>query len=191
MKDFYIIGGINGSGKTSISTRALELGAKFNLVHAGRHFAQVMNSRGLNVNLDTIRLFESKDAYTDIQIEVFRKVLQESESLSRQKALVDSHYAMRMKFGYVEGFPKEFLEMLRPKALFLVEASPQEIRSRWELDKTRRRGYDFEQNVEEMLQKEREYAQTCSKQSGAPLHIILNENGKLEEATREFIKNLK
>lgn len=191
MKDFYIIGGINGSGKTSISTRALELGADFNLVHAGRHFAQVMNSRGLNVNLDTIRLFESKDAYIDIQLEVFRNVLQESESLSRQKALVDSHYAMRMKFGYVEGFPKEVLGMLRPKALFLVEASPREIRSRRELDKTRRRGYDFEQDVEEMLQKEREYAQICSEHSGAPLHIVLNENGKLEKAAREFIKNLK
>ncbi len=191
MKDFYVSGGINGVGKSSVTMRALEIGGNFELVHLGKYFEDIMKTRGIKVNLDTIRLFEDEKSYKEIQTEVFLKAVEDSDKSSKSKIVIDSHYAMRMKFGYIKGFPESVLGMMNPKALFLIEASLDEIKYRREIDKSRRRDYSFEQNIEEMLKKEREYAQICSSYCGAPLHIIRNENGKLEETAREFIKKLK
>jgi adenylate kinase len=88
------------------------------------------------------------------------------------------------------GMPRHVMELLAPKLFVLVEARPSEISSRRMKDSTRRRDDATDEAVKEELLFSRFMGSACAVLTGAPVKIVMNSEGKAEEAAREILKTL-
>jgi adenylate kinase len=74
--------------------------------------------------------------------------------------------------------------------LVLVEARPKEVSSRRKKDVGRKRDEAVEDRVEEELLFSRLMAGACAVLASAPVKIVINAEGKQEEAAREVLSAL-
>ena len=186
MIEFYIVGGINGAGKTSVIKSSENYDPKYKVAKFGSLMLDIATGLGYNVERDTLRRLDETRNFL-LQRKTFEKI----SRMKRGKIILDTHYAMLNEFGYMPGIPTYAIEMLKPKKLILIEAEIEEIIQRRFSDSTRMRGYEFERRIEEHLFMERIFATICSQFSGASLKIIKNSKDELEKAGQELAETLK
>src|SRR6202022_3242294 len=97
---------------------------------------------------------------------------------------VDTHLFIRTPEGFWPGLPFDVIRALKPTHLILVEAKPEEILSRRTSDKTRYRDVITRDEVEDELVLARNLLSTASLVSGAPMLMVMNEEGKVDEAAQ-------
>jgi adenylate kinase len=84
------------------------------------------------------------------------------------------------------------LEILKPWAFFCVEAKPEEIIARRQLDKNRPlRTVETSESIHEHVSINRSYCAAYSAQSGALLRFIQNNTGEFERGVDEFAETLR
>lgn len=179
-----IVVGIPGVGKTTVITRAVEM----------------LNTQGLNARLvvfGTVMFEEAmkmgvkhRDEMRRLSVEEQRR-LQENAAVKIAKMkddviIIDTHLFISTKEGYYPGLPLHLLNLLKPTNLILVAAEPREILSRRMNDKSRQRDLVDEVEIAHELEIARIMLASCSILTGAPFAIVMNREGRVDEASHEL-----
>ena len=104
--------------------------------------------------------------------------------------LVDTHLFINTSEGYYPGLPMRLLNIMKPTNLVMIAAEPQEIADRRKADQTRQRDIISADNVQKELDISRVMVASCSILTGAPFAIIMNSDGKVDEAAANIAKML-
>jgi adenylate kinase len=104
--------------------------------------------------------------------------------------LVDTHLFINTSEGYYPGLPMRLLNIMKPTNLVMVAAEPQEIVDRRKADPTRQRDIISTENIQKELDISRVMVASCSILTGAPFAIIMNNDGKEDEAAANIAKVL-
>jgi len=110
-----------------------------------------------------------------------------SEKLSKEtgKVILDTHCSVNTPGGYYPGLPFDFLKGINVDALVLVTADPEEVAKRRAADPSRKRDAD-DIALHDNLNKS--FLTAYSAFTGAPAIVIMNRQGKLEDAVAELQK---
>ncbi|MGC8644768.1 MAG: adenylate kinase [Thermoplasmata archaeon] len=172
-----VIGGIPGVGKTTV-LNGLKL-AGIRVENYGDIMLSEARDRGLVSTRDEIRKL-SVQLQKEIQVMAARKL----SSLS--SVVIDTHFSVMTNSGYLPGLPYSILSILSPDLLISIEADPLEVFERRRKDSERNRDRDTLEKIRQHLEANRSYGFSYSALTGAPLLIVVNEDGKAEEATRRI-----
>jgi len=182
-----IIVGIPGVGKTTVITRAAELlnqRRKTTVVVFGTVMFEEARKMGL----------KSRDEMRRMPVEDQRR-LQEmaAQRIAEMKddiVLVDTHLFINTGEGYYPGLPMRLLNIMKPTNMVMVAADAQEIADRRRTDQTRQRDIASADNIQKELDISRVMVASCSILTGAPFAIIMNSDGKIDEAASNIAKML-
>jgi adenylate kinase len=192
MNKTIIVTGIPGTGKTTVCNVVAKLaknaGLEVNVINYGTVMVEVLRKHEKAMERDTMRK-------TDINFQ--RKLQGESAGAVLEKArrlsgitIIDTHMSIKTLEGYLPGLPFHVLQLLKPEMLVVVEAPPNEISSRRTKDTTRKRDEAVEEIVEEELLFSRLMAGACAVLTGSPVKIVINGEGKQEEAATKILNAL-
>ncbi|MGA2665694.1 MAG: adenylate kinase [Nitrososphaerales archaeon] len=137
-----------------------------------------------------LRWVEHRDEMRKLPVEK-QKRLQKVAALKISRGrgrvvFVDTHLFVRTPEGFWPGLPLAVIQALKPTHLLLVEASPEEIISRRENDKTRYRDKVSREDVSAELALARTLLSAASLVSGAPISFIQNGEGRSDEAAEQI-----
>jgi adenylate kinase len=192
MNRTVIVTGIPGSGKTTVCSRVEKLaknaGVEVNVINYGTVMMRLLQKHGRGMERDEMRR-DNLDTQRKLQKEVAGIIAEKMTQLSGLM-IVDTHMSIKTPAGYLPGLPSHNLSVLKPDLLVLVEAEPREISRRRMKDATRKRDVAVEEAVREELLFSRFMAGASAVLAGAPVKIVVNAEGKQEEAAREIFEAL-
>jgi len=182
-----IIVGIPGVGKTTVITRAAELlnqKRKTIVVVFGTVMFEEAKKMGL----------KSRDEMRRMPVEDQRRLQEMADQrIADMKdgiVLIDTHLFINTSEGYYPGLPMRLLNIMKPTNLVMVAADAQEIADRRMTDQTRQRDIASAENIQKELDISRVMVASCSILTGAPFAIIMNSDGKIDEAASNIAKML-
>jgi adenylate kinase len=183
-----VIVGIPGVGKTTVISRAAEL------LNQKRKATVVVFGTLMFEEAKVKMGVKHRDEMRGMPVEEQRR-LQEmaAQRIAEMKddiVLVDTHLFINTSEGYYPGLPMRLLNIMKPTNLVMVAAEPQEIADRRKADQTRQRDIISAENVQKELDISRVMVASCSILTGAPFAIIMNSDGKVEEAAANIAKML-
>ncbi|MCL4412606.1 MAG: adenylate kinase [Candidatus Thermoplasmatota archaeon] len=173
-----IIGGIPGVGKTTVLEELLKDG--FRVENYGDAMLKEAIARDYAKSRDELR-----------KLPVVKQ--QEIQALAAEKlaqfkdVIIDTHFSVNTKGGYLPGLPVNVLDTLHPDLFISIEADPLEIFERRKNDPRRNRDKDSLERIRSHMEANREYGITYSAMTGSPLLVVMNENGKVKEASLKII----
>ena len=192
MNRTVIVTGIPGSGKTTVCSRveklAKDAGVEVNLINYGTVMMRLLQKHGRGMERDEMRR-DNLDTQRKLQKEVAGIIVEKMTQLSGL-TIVDTHMSIKTPAGYLPGLPSHNLSVLKPDILVLVEAEPREISRRRMKDATRKRDVAVEEAVKEELLFSRFMAGASAVLAGAPVKIVVNAEGRQEEAAEEIFDAL-
>lgn len=182
-----IIVGIPGVGKTTVITRAAELLSK-------KRNATVVTYGTLMFEEAQKQGVKDRDEMRRLPVEKQRQ-LQESAArrISEMKndiVIVDTHLFISTNEGYYPGLPMRLLSIMDPTNLIMVAADPVQIAERRKNDPTRKRDEASAEAIKNDLDFSKMMLASCSVLTGAPFAIVLNDDGKVDEAAEGIAKIL-
>ena len=86
------------------------------------------------------------------------------------------------------GLPNQVIQIIQPTHFIAISARPEEIYNRRMKDETRNRDKISIESIKKELAIQDSMLSTCSVLSGSPMKVILNNEGKIEEAANNVIK---
>ena len=192
MDKTVIVTGIPGTGKTTVCNfvekLARDLGVKTSVINYGTVMLEILRKQRITMERDSMRK-DNVATQRRLQREVAETVAEKIKHLSGLK-IIDTHMAIKTPEGYLPGLPSRNLELLKPELLVLVEAQPKEISSRRTKDANRKRDIAIEDTVKEELLFSRLMAGACAVYTSAPVKIVINSEGKQEEAAKDILRAL-
>jgi adenylate kinase len=187
-----IVTGIPGTGKTTVCNfvekLARDLGVKTSVINYGTVMLEILRKQRITMERDSMRK-DNVATQRRLQREVAETVAEKIRHLSGLK-IIDTHMAIKTPGGYLPGLPSRNLELLKPELLVLVEAQPKEISLRRTKDANRKRDTALEDTVKEELLFSRLMAGACAVYTSVPVKIVINSEGRQEEAARDILKAL-
>ncbi len=191
MKQVVVVTGIPGSGKTTICNLAKEIaekqkGKSIAIINFGTVMVELLEKRGEAMHRDFLRK-------SDLGFQ--RKLQREAaETISRRISnsegivIIDTHMSVKTSKGFLPGLPQHVLEALNPTLFVLVEAPAEQILSRRMKDVSRLRDKVVEEDIRQELLFSRLMAGSCAVLTGAPVKIVINEQGKQKEAALKLLE---
>jgi len=187
-----VVTGIPGTGKTTVCSLverfAEKAGVEVKVINYGTIMVETLGKYEKEMERDALRKTDI-DFQHRVQEEAAEVVLERVKGLGGIK-IIDTHMSIRTNEGYLPGLPFHVLQLLKPEMFVLVEAKLEEISSRRMRDTDRKRDEAVEEAVKEELLISRLMAGACAVLTGAPIKIVINTQGKQEEAAREILKAL-
>jgi adenylate kinase len=182
-----IIVGIPGVGKTTVIARAAEMLSqkrKTTLVTYGTLMFEEAQKMGV----------KSRDEMRKLPVGEQRR-LQETAArriadMKDDVVIVDTHLFISTGEGYYPGLPMRLLTIMNPTNLIMVAADPQEIVDRRKNDPTRVRDEASVEAIRDDLDFSKMMLASCSVLTGAPFALVLNGNGKADDAAAGIAKVL-
>ena len=181
-----VIVGIPGVGKTSLVTRIVELlnGDKQRAsVHS---YGSVMMNEAENNNIsdrDNLRHLPVSQ-----QKELQKQAAKKISELTDDVIFIDTHAFISTKEGFYPGLPNHVIQVLEPTHLIAISARPEEIYNRRMKDDTRNRDKISIEAIKKELAVQDAMLSSCSVLSGSPMKVILNNEGKIDEAAQNVIE---
>lgn len=192
MNKIIIVTGIPGTGKTTVCNVVEKLaekaGVEINVINYGTFMVEKLQKYKRDLERDAIRKADL-DFQRKLQKEVAEVVSEKIRQLNGI-TIIDTHMSIKTFEGYLPGLPFHVLQLLKPEMFVLIEAKPSEISSRRMKDITRKRDEAVEEAVKQELLFSRLMAGACAVLTGAPVKIVINAEGKKEEAAKEVLKAL-
>ena len=173
-----IIGGIPGVGKTTV-LEALKTETNLGIVNFG---TLMLERSGLR----------DRDELREIPLEK-QRVLQSETALRIERlgrVLVDTHYSIKTRAGYLPGIPPWVLEVMHVDKIIVIEADAREIENRRAKDGSRMRNVETLEEIEKHQSMNRSFAVVLSQLKGAALSIVKNRAGGAEECAVQIKKIL-
>lgn len=182
-----IIVGIPGVGKTTVITRAAEILSqkrRATIVTYGTLMFEEAQKMGV----------KNRDEMRRLPVERQRR-LQESAAkriaeMDDDVVIVDTHLFISTGEGYYPGLPMRLLTIMNPTNLVMIAADPQEIADRRKNDATRQRDETSPQAIKNDLDISKMMLASCSILTGAPFAIVLNGDGKVDDAAERIARML-
>ncbi|HVZ62470.1 MAG TPA: adenylate kinase [Candidatus Nitrosotalea sp.] len=180
-----IIVGIPGVGKTTVVSRVVELLKEKNIRVSVSIFGTVMfdeaKKKGVQ-NRDDLRKLSVKQ-----QKELQSMAAKTIASIDDDVIIVDTHAFISTKEGFYPGLPHNVLEILNPDSFIMITARPEEIYNRRMTDTTRTRDIVSIDAIKKELDVTSAMLSTCSILCGSPIKMVLNTEGKVDEAARGIL----
>ena len=183
-----IIVGISGVGKTSIVSKVLEILKAKKISASVSIFGTVMfeeaKKKGIK-NRDELRklsVLEQKE----LQSTAAKKIA----SITDDDVIVDTHAFISTKEGFYPGLPHNVLEILMPDIFIMITARPEEIYNRRMKDTTRDRDIVSIDAIKKELDVTSAMLATCSILCGSPIKMVLNSEGKVDEAAKTIVNGI-
>jgi adenylate kinase len=180
-----IIVGIPGVGKTTVVSRVVELLKKKNVQVSVSIFGTVMfdeaKKKGMK-NRDDLRKLSVKE-----QKELQSMAARTIASIKDDVVIVDTHAFISTQEGFYPGLPHNVLEILNPDSFIMISARPEEIYNRRMTDKTRTRDIVSIDTIKKELDVTSAMLSTCSILCGSPIKMVLNTEGKVDEAAQGIL----
>ena len=180
-----IIVGIPGVGKTTVVSRVVELLKEKSIKVSVSIFGTVMfdeaKKKGVQ-NRDDLRKLSVKE-----QKELQSMAARTISSISDDVIIVDTHAFISTKEGFYPGLPHNVLEILNPDSFIMITARPEEIYNRRMTDTTRTRDIVSIDAIKKELDVTSAMLSTCSILCGSPIKMVLNTEGKVDEAARGIL----
>ena len=101
---------------------------------------------------------------------------------------IDTHAFISTNEGFYPGLPNHVIQIIQPTHFIAISARPEEIYNRRMKDETRNRDKVSIESIKKELAIQDSMLSTCSVLSGSPMKVILNNEGKIEEAANNVIK---
>ena len=182
-----IIVGIPGVGKTTVITRAAEILSQ-------RRRATIVTYGTLMFEEAQKMGVKNRDEMRKLPVEQQRR-LQESAAkriseMDDDVVIVDTHLFISTGEGYYPGLPMRLLTIMNPTNLVMVAADPQEIANRRKNDPTRQRDEASPQAIKNDLDISKMMLASCSILTGAPFAVVLNGDGKVDDAAEGIARML-
>ena len=178
-----VVTGIPGVGKTTVMKNAAE-GMDIKFVTFGTIMSEMAIETGLVQNRDEMRKL-TLEQQKDLQIKSAEKIA------SMGNVILDTHCTIKTPKGYLPGLPEWVIKKLKPTAIVVVEADPEEIYNRRAGDKTRNRDPDTKEQIDEHQMMNRAAAMTYATLSGSTVKIVFNHDNAIDEAVRQASPVLK
>jgi len=172
-----VVTGIPGVGKTTVMKQAAE-GIDIEFVTFGSVMIDIAKEMGLVKDRDEMRKL-TLEQQKDLQIRSAEKVA------SMGDVILDTHCTVKTPKGYMPGLPEWVLKKLKPTAIVVVEADPDEIFNRRAKDSTRNRDPDSEEEIAEHQQINRAAAMSYATLTGATVKIVFNHDDAIDEAVKQ------
>jgi adenylate kinase len=180
-----IIVGIPGVGKTTVVSRVVELLKEKNVKVSVSIFGTVMfneaKKKGVQ-NRDDLRKLSVKE-----QRELQSMAARTISSISDDVVIVDTHAFISTQEGFYPGLPNNVLEILNPDSFIMITARPEEIYNRRMTDTSRTRDIVSIDTIKKELDVTSAMLSTCSILCGSPIKMVLNTEGKVDEAAKGII----
>jgi adenylate kinase len=172
-----VVTGIPGVGKTTVMKKAAE-GIDIEFITFGTVMIDIAKE---------LNLVKDRDEMRKLTLNQQKKLqIKTAERVSKMKnVIVDTHCTIKTSKGYLPGLPEWVIKKLKPDAILLVEASPEEIFNRRLNDKTRNRDPDSIDKINEHQHMNRAVAMAYSAITGATVKIINNHDDAIDEAIVE------
>jgi adenylate kinase len=184
-----LVGGLPGVGKTTVLNRVAEQikssGMQVQLVVFGSVMLEEAKKLGV-MDRDQLR-FLPVPQQRSLQITAAKKI----HSISSDFVLIDTHFVIRTPEGFWPGLPIDVLKEIKPTHIVMIRAPVQAIIFRRQQDKARKRDFEPEEQIEEELELSRQFMVVASAETGAPMKVIDNPEGKLDEAVNEFLGTIR
>ena len=172
-----VVTGIPGVGKTTVMKRAAE-GLDMEFVTFGTVMIDIAKEMGLVKDRDEMRKL-TLEQQKELQIRSAEKVA------SMGNVILDTHCTVKTPKGYMPGLPEWVLKKLKPTAIVVVEADPDEIYNRRAKDATRNRDPDSIEQIAEHQQINRAAAMAYATLTGATVKIVFNHDDAIDEAVKQ------
>ena len=192
-----IVVGVPGVGKTTVLNHLVKLaekeGIRIEIVNMGDYMFKAAKEKGLVTHRDELRRLELRKQL-ELQGHAAKLIVKDAISKLDEKSvlIVDTHAVIRTTTGYWPGLPKHVIEELKPDSIVIVEAPVEDIVARQLRDKTRYRSdLAKKEVVEELLTFTRVAAMSSATFTASSVKIVLNLEGKPEEAAREILDTIK
>ena len=174
-----IVMGLPGAGKTTVLKG---LKTDYTIKNMGNLMFEVEKEKYGITNRDEMRTIP-----VEKQKEV-QKMVYENLSTESGKFILDTHCSVNTPQGYYPGIPFEYLRLLKVDVLVLITAIPDEVAARRENDQSRKRDAD---DIALHDQMNKSFLAAYSAFTGAPAVVIINKQGKVEEAVAKLQSLLK
>ncbi len=166
--------GLPGAGKTTVLKG---LDTDYEIVNYGDLMLEIEKEKFGIKDRDEMRTLPIEKQ------KLAQKLVYEKLSQMDGKVILDTHCSVSTPKGFFPGLPLDFLKMLRVDTLVLISADVDEVAKRRAEDPSRKRDVD---DVALHDQMNRAYLATYSAATGAPAVVIMNRQGKVEEAVAKL-----
>jgi adenylate kinase len=178
--------GIPGVGKTSLLSTMVDIiknsGKSVHVISYGTLMFDVAKENGLK-NRDELRKLPV------IEQQKFQKMAAEKiATFAEQIIIIDTHAFINSPEGYYPGLPEHVLKIIQPTNFVAVSAKPEEIYNRRMKDDTRNRDKITLANIKKELDVQSGMISACAVITGSPVKLVLNSEGKINEAADKIIK---
>ena len=183
-----VIVGIPGVGKTTIVSNVLELLKEKKISASVSIFGTVMFEEAKKMgikNRDELRKL-SVPRQKELQSMAAKKIA----SIKDDVVIVDTHAFISTKEGFYPGLPHNVLEILMPDTFIMITARPEEIYNRRMKDTSRDRDIVSIDAIKKELDVTSAMLSTCSILCGSPIKMVLNSEGKVEEAAKTIVNGM-
>lgn len=188
-----VVVGVPGVGKSTVVGIAVDnlsrKGYRVLVLNYGDYMLKRLAAAGLVRDRDDIRKLPQR-IQVENQAEAARMMMRDASEIlagSRGVLVVDTHLLIRTPAGYWPGIPAHVAQELKPDAMILIEASPEEILRRQLADQKRRRAdYQDPAVAEELQRLNRFEALVVASFTGASVVMIQNRDGEAERAGSEL-----
>lgn len=192
MGKLILVLGMSGVGKSAVIENALkEAKEKYDQITFGDFILEQGIKLGIGKDRDEVRRSASTVIYKEMQMQA-AKAIADLINKKNKSIILNSHAIVWLKGGYYPGFPAAILEKLKPDAIILITAKPEDIVKRREKDAgTRARDEISLQSITEMQEVSKWACISYGILVGAPVKIIENPEGKIEQAADAFLTVIK
>ena len=178
-----VVTGIPGVGKTTVMKQAAE-GMDIQFVTFGTIMSEIAIETRLVKDRDEMRKL-NLEQQKDLQIKTAEKIA------SMGNVILDTHCTVKTPKGYLPGLPEWVIKTLKPTAIVVVEADPQEIYNRRTGDPIRNRDPDTTEQINEHQMINRAAAMSYAALSGATVKIVFNHDNAIDAAVKQAAPVLK
>ena len=186
-----VIVGIPGVGKTSLVTRIVEL-LNGDKQRASVQRASVHSYGTVMMDEAEIKQISDRDNLRHLPVsqqkELQKQAATKISELTDDVVFIDTHAFISTKEGFYPGLPYHVIQILEPTHLIAISARPEEIYNRRMKDDTRNRDKISIEAIKKELAVQDAMLSSCSVLSGSPMKVILNNEGKIDEAAKNVIE---
>lgn len=162
-----IVSAVPGSGKTTILKRLKKKIPSVKIVNEGDLILKMATKFGIK-DRDELRKKLTIEQQKYIQEEAAEHIAK----IKGKILIIDTHLSIKTPSGFFPGLSEAILHKIKPDVIVVLEFNPKDVIERRKSDKTRRRDYESEEDIELHQKVNREFAVSASTHVGAAVEII-------------------